>query len=406
MGRHNRTARPAMQFAWALRLMALAKTYGSVIRVKMRTKLMLLALSALFVQGGSALAQPGMDCPLAVQPYSADTIVADLLLNPKTRAVIERQAPVLVHGKPGFPSMSDIPGFGTIVNLRGVAGWAGIPDDVVSQIDREIRLIEVTPADTIARCARYDQVPPELSAITRRPALLVFGKIVGFRDVPSVNAAKAALEAMAARRGWTLVETDNAAVFNAEDLRKFDAVIWNNVSGDVLTVPQEKAFQDYIANGGGFAGFHGSGGDPFYVWDWYTDTLIGARFIGHPHAPQFQQAKVVVDDPSDAIVRGLGSEWTMTEEWYSFKSSPRSRGAHILARLDEATYNPGAKLVMGDHPIAWTQCLGNGRSFYSAIGHMPENYAEIHSVALLEAGIAWAAGEGETTCRAGQEVAK
>jgi uncharacterized protein len=59
---------------------------------------------------------------------------------------------------------------------------------------------------------------------------------------------------------------------------------------------------------------------------------------------------------------------------------------------------------MGDHPIAWTQCIGDGRSFYSAIGHRPESYIEPHSVRLLEQGIAWAAGLGETRCVNGKEA--
>jgi uncharacterized protein len=50
--------------------------------------------------------------------------------------------------------------------------------------------------------------------------------------------------------------------FNAADLKRFDAVVWNNVSGDVLTIPQRSDFKAYIENGGGFAGFHGSAGDP------------------------------------------------------------------------------------------------------------------------------------------------
>jgi type 1 glutamine amidotransferase len=97
----------------------------------------------------------------------------------------------------------------------------------------------------------------------------------------------------------------------------------------------------------------------------------------------------------------------MTEEWYSFAASPRKTGAHILATLDEASYKPDGMgnqdLRMGDHPIAWTHCLGNGRSFYSAIGHRPESYSEPHSIALLEQGIVWAAGLGETVCRNGVE---
>jgi len=75
----------------------------------------------------------------------------------------------------------------------------------------------------------------------------------------------------------------------------------------------------------------------------------------------------------------------------------------IGATLDEASYTPGA-LHMGDHPIAWTRCVGDGRSFYSAIGHMPATYSEPHYVRLLEQGIGWAAGDGKTRCRAGKQV--
>ena len=57
-------------------------------------------------------------------------------------------------------------------------------------------------------------------------------------------------------------------------------------------------------------------------------------------SPQFQAAKVHIDDSEAAVVRGLQSEWTMTDEWYSFRSDPRSKGARILATLDETTYKP------------------------------------------------------------------
>ena len=46
-----------------------------------------------------------------------------------------------------------------------------------------------------------------------------------------------------------------------------------------------------------------------------------------------------------------------------------------------------------DHPLAWTNCIGKGRMFYSAIGHMPETYSQPQHVAMLEAAIGWAAGE-------------
>jgi type 1 glutamine amidotransferase len=367
--------------------------------------LSLFLLCAAFIPRPAA-ASPGMDCPLARQPYSTKTILTDLLINPATKAVLDDDAPDLIagltrgHGGGALP-----PGFASIISPQFILQSQPGAGSLTAKLNKHFAKVPLTPQAIRARCARYDRIPPVLPARIKQPAILVFQKINGFRDAASVDAASEALRAMGARRGWTMVFIDNGAVFNAQDLKRFDAVVWNNVSGDALTVPQQDAFKSWLWRGGGFAGFHGSAGDPVYVWDWYADRLIGARFSGHPMSPQFQEGRVIVADPASAITRGLGDGWTMTEEWYSFAASPRTKGAHILATLDESTYSPvgfdNKDLRMGDHPIAWTQCVGRGRSFYSAIGHLPENYSEPHSLKLLEQGIAWAAGLGETHCGRG-----
>jgi type 1 glutamine amidotransferase len=72
-----------------------------------------------------------------------------------------------------------------------------------------------------------------------------------------------------------------------------------------------------------------------------------------------------------------------------------------LLTLDEASYHPvgrGGDLHMGDHPIAWTNCIGKGRMFYSAIGHLPATYSQPQNVAMLEAAIGWSA-DRHSSCR-------
>jgi type 1 glutamine amidotransferase len=352
-------------------------------------------------------AQAKPDCPQAFVGYSSRSPILDLLLDPQASAELNRSG--ALEGLPkGFLSTS-APTFAAIISPGYLLENSAFrrPDAAarIAELDRALAKIPVTQEAARKRCARYDSVSPFIATPKRRPAILVFEKINGFRDDPSVAAAHRALAEMAARRGWGVVFTGNGGAFNRRQLKVFDAVVWNNVSGDVLTTPQRQALKAYLQSGGGFAGFHGSGGDPVYWWDWYADDLLRARFIGHPGSPQFQSARVIVEQPGRGVAEGLPSSWTMTEEWYSFAASPRSKGVHVIARLDEATYTPGAELMMGDHPIAWTSCLGNGRSFYSAIGHRPENYAEPNSLRLLENGIAWAAGQGPTRCRAGKEVA-
>jgi type 1 glutamine amidotransferase len=335
----------------------------------------------------------------------------DILLKPEAKAAANRYMNSALDSLPETFASTQPPSFSAILTLTQIAGMAQIPAADLAPLDKELRALAITDEDREARCARYDTVPPQLVIPEGKPRLLLFQKINGFRDVPSVEAATAALQKMAKDKGWAMVETDNGAVMAPALLSQFDAVIWNNISGDVLTLTQRRAFTDYIDNGGGFVGLHGSGGDFIYFWDWYVDELIGARFIGHPMDPQFQDAKVVIESTDNAIGNDMAPGFTMNEEWYSFKTSPRDSGATVIATLDETSYSPigrgGQDVHMGeDHPIVWTRCIGDGRSFYSAIGHRPELYTEPHNVKIMERGILWAAGLGSTRCQGGSEVAR
>ena len=242
---------------------------------------------------------------------------------------------------------------------------------------------------------RYETVPPRLPEQLSHPAILVFSKTNGFRHHDAVRAANAALAGIAKSRGWSAFFTENGAVFNQADLSRFDAAVWNNTSGDVLTPEQKEAFRSYIENGGGFAGIHGAGGDPRYEWRWYVETLLRAQFKGHPLLPQFQRAVIYIEKPDDVTMQGLPTEWIRVDEWYSFEKSPRSEGVNVLATLDERTYRPRMfwkDISMGaDHPIIWKHCVGKGRAFYSALGHSASAYQEPLHLKELEGGIAWAA---------------
>ena len=337
---------------------------------------------------------PVTDCPLRDAPFSASAPLIDVMLSPQAKAVLDKSFPGKFSKLPPFFSATTPPTFAAILTIKEASGFVGLKPADIDAADKALRALPVTRADRIARCARYDNDVPLFDLPKGKRHVLLFEKINGFKDVPSFNAAHAMFTAMAARKHFTLVASDKGGLFNAKSLAQFDAVIWNNISGDVLSLSQRKALQAYMAKGGAFIGVHGSAGDPVYFWDWYTDTLLGARFLMHPMSPQFQEARVMIDDPQSPITRGLPSEWRMRDEWYSFKASPRASGAHVLAVLDEATYNPvgmmGMNLRMGDHPIAWTRCVGRGRMFYSAIGHLPETYAEPHYLMMLENAVDWA----------------
>jgi type 1 glutamine amidotransferase len=351
-----------------------------------------------------------VDCPLRDAPFSVSSPLIDIMLNDKATAVLNRLAPGMTSWLPARLMGTTPPSFASILTMREAAGFLHRPALDLAPIDAELAKIPVTRADKIARCARYDVAPPQLAiptAAAGHPRILLFEKINGFRDSPSVDAAHTALISMAQRKGWAIVTTEKGSAFTPAILRQFDAVIWNNISGDVLTLTQRRAFQSYMEHGGGFVGIHGSAGDPVYFWDWYVDGLLGARFLSHPMGPQFQDAKVNLEDSSHPAALGLPASWVMNEEWYSFRNNPRATGSRIIATLDEGTYKPegmgGLNLRMGDHPIVWSRCIGSGnkpgRMFYSAIGHRPERYSDAVYVQMLEQAIGWAAGSGGGACQ-------
>jgi uncharacterized protein len=344
--------------------------------------------------GSAASAEPVTDCPLRDAPFSVDSPLVDVLLSPAARDVLEKAAPGRFSRLPPRFAGTEPPTFAAILTLRTAGRFTGLTEDQVEALEPHLRALPVTEADKAARCARYDNEPLNLILPDGKPRLLVFEKITGFKDGPSVNAAHKALFEMAQRKGWAIVSTENGGAIDPETLSQFDVIIWNNISGDVLTLSQRDALKGYIEGGGGFVAMHGSAGDPAYFWDWYADKLIGARFNAHPMNPQFQDARIVVNQ-AHPLAADLPTEWTMNDEWYSFHTNPRAVGADVILTLDESTYKPVGPmeqdLRMGDHPLAWTNCIGMGRMFYSAIGHRPETYAQKHHVDLLETAITWAA---------------
>lgn len=346
----------------------------------------------------AAHAKPVTDCPLAMVPYSLDTPLFDVLIDKRARnmvadaGILAKLPPMLVR--------EEVPSFATIVSLRQVSRIFKHDAPATERLGIELARLPLSSANAVGRCARYaPDSPTPLTVASGRPAMLVFEHSTGFRDATSVEAAQAALRTMAERRGWAFAFTSNPGDITAANLRQFKAVFWNNVSGDVLTLRQRSALRTWVEGGGGFAAIHGSGGDPLYLWDWYADTLIGARFTGH--VDEHQTARIIVDDDASPVTRGISRDWSMLEEWYSFEKSPRGPGTNVLLRLDEASYNPTSAmgdLRMGDHPVAWTRCVGRGRSFYSAIGHRPESYSNPDHVRFLEQAIFWTMGLVPSEC--------
>jgi cytochrome c len=214
-------------------------------------------------------------------------------------------------------------------------------------------------------------------------AVLVFSKTTGFRH-DSIPDGIAAIRALGNEHGFTVEATEDAGRFTDATLGQFNVVVFLNTTGDILDTGQKAALERYVRSGGGFVGIH-SASDTEYRWPWYG-RLVGAWVADHS---QIQRATIRVEDADHPSTKGLPPRWERTDEWYNFPSSPRGV-VHILASLNESTYSGG---TMGtDHPIAWCQNIDGGRSWYTAMGHTKESYAEPLFRLHLLGGIESAAG--------------
>jgi type 1 glutamine amidotransferase len=214
--------------------------------------------------------------------------------------------------------------------------------------------------------------------------VLVFTKTDGFRHA-SIPDAIAAVRTLGAQNGFDVDATEDAGAFTAANLVRYDAVLFVLTSGDVLDAAEQTAFEGYVRAGGGYVGVH-SAADTERDWPWYG-RLVGAWSSGHP---EIQQATLDVASPRDGSTAALPARWTRTDEWYSWLSSPRANGVHVLLSIDETTYQPREFAMGADHPLAWWHDFDGGRAWYTQLGHTEESYAEPLFLAHLLGGIRYA----------------
>ena len=219
---------------------------------------------------------------------------------------------------------------------------------------------------------------------TPRPRILVFTKTAGFRH-DSIPAGVRAVRELAAARGIRVESTANGAAFNTRSLKRYRAVVFLSTTGDVLTAPQQRAFERYVRGGGGFVGVHAAA-DTEYGWAWYS-RLVGARFRSHPAV---QPAAVDVRTRSHPSTAGLPRGGRGRTSGTTSRRGP-PRGTLVLATLDETSYMPGEGAMGPGHPIAWAHSRLGGRAWYTGGGHTAESFAEPLFRRHLIGGIRWAA---------------
>lgn len=180
---------------------------------------------------------------------------------------------------------------------------------------------------------------------------------------------------------------------NAKNLDTFDAVFLL-VSGELpLSDEQKESLLAWVREGHGVVAAHGATA-ALAEWPGYLD-LLGGTFDGHPWNEV--AVELVVEDPSFPAVAHFPRRFRFTDEIYQIAGFSPER-SHVLISLDTSSVDMEHEGVrQRQFPVAWTRQYGEGRVFYSSLGHASRVWARDDVRKMWLEAVKWALGIEEAS---------
>ena len=187
------------------------------------------------------------------------------------------------------------------------------------------------------------------------------------------------------RDDWSVALEEDKDVLTSGALDDFDVLVLGtgftrterNADGSVnrvsdLTPGQEDGVFDFVGGGKGLVGIHGTA---WWIGGKAVD-LIGGHANWHPPGATFT---VNIADDGHPITQGVG-DFEVEDEIYMSAWDP---AIHILATADWSDKQ---------HPMVWVKPYGEGRVFYTTLGHGPGTFERPAMQRLVTQGVKWAGG--------------
>ena len=185
--------------------------------------------------------------------------------------------------------------------------------------------------------------------------------------------------------GFEVRVEDNMDVYtDAEYMNSLSLVVPIWTMG-TIEKEQEQGLLAAVKSGVGLAGWHGGTGDAFrnnteYQW------MVGGQWVSHPG--NIIDYTVQITDSDHEITKGIG-EFAMKSEQYYMHTDP---GNNVLATTTFSGEHGGADWIKDTvMPVLWTRMWGQGRVFYSALGHVNSDFEVPEAAETVKRGMLWAA---------------
>jgi type 1 glutamine amidotransferase len=252
-----------------------------------------------------------------------------------------------------------------------------------------------------------EAAPDKAPAKPAKPRkVLVWGHVWTHQPNPY---AEKALEILAQKTGaFEAVVSDDPQLLLADRLPQFDALVMNNIHEREPFLPDDfgkldehqkdaakkfdeavkQSILEFVQSGKGIVGIHAATA-AFQNWPEYGE-MMGGYYGGHI----YEEVAIKLDDPRHPVNACFnGRPWRIKDEIYIAREPYSREKLHVLLSLDlEQMPDPG-KRPDKDYAISWVRQYGEGRVFYTTLGHAVETYWNPLFLEHVLAGIQFAIGD-------------
>ena len=183
--------------------------------------------------------------------------------------------------------------------------------------------------------------------------------------------------------GFEVVVSDTLDPYTDEELMSsIDLVVQIWTMGEI-SEEQLAGLLAAVEGGTGIAGWHGGLGDAFRVATRYQ-FMIGGQWVEHPGNDGIRY-RVNITDHEDPITAGLDDFEVVSEQYYMHVDPNNTVLATTTFSGDHDYWVKDAVM-----PVVWKRIYGEGRVFYTSLGHKPQVYEVPEALTILKRGILWA----------------
>lgn len=175
---------------------------------------------------------------------------------------------------------------------------------------------------------------------------------------------------------------DSTAAFAEPGLEQMSLIV-PIVTMATIAKAEVEALYAAAEGGAGPAGFHGQMGDSFRNEVKYQ-FMVGGQWVAHPGNIIDYTANIT--RPDDPVTAGIGDFAYRSEQSYMHTNPNNEVLATIRFAGTHCSWISGHVM-----PVVWKRWHGEGRVFYSALGHVASEFEVPEMAAIFRRGMNWAA---------------